>query len=113
MNLSLIPISILVSTLFAKPSFPQGLPTAKPEDVGMSWVRLKRIRPVMQAYVDQEKVAGMITAVARRGKLVHFDELGMMDVEAGKKMRPDTIFRIYSMTKPIASAAMMILYEEG
>ncbi|MEE9264006.1 MAG: serine hydrolase domain-containing protein [Vicinamibacteria bacterium] len=113
-NLSLsILISILVSILVPGPAFPQGLPTAKPEDVGMSTTRLERIRPVMQAYVDQGKLPGMITAVARRGKVVHFDRLGMMDVEAGKKMRPDTIFRIYSMTKPITGVAMMILYEEG
>jgi CubicO group peptidase (beta-lactamase class C family) len=79
----------------------------------MSTSRLERIRPIMQAYVGEGRIPGMITAVARRGKLVHFEQLGMMDVEAGKKMRSDTIFRIYSMTKPIANVAMMILYEEG
>jgi len=106
-------VSILFGFVIATGVYGQGLPTAKPEDVGMSTARLERIRPVMQAYVDQGKVPGMVTAVARRGKLVHFDQLGMMDVEAGKKMRPDTIFRIYSMTKPITGVAMMILYEEG
>ncbi len=106
-------LNFLLLILLAVPSFPQGLPSAKPEDVGMSTARLERIRPVMQAYVDEGKVPGMITAVARRGKLVHVDQLGMMDLEPGKKMRSDTIFRIYSMTKPVTAVAMMILYEEG
>jgi CubicO group peptidase (beta-lactamase class C family) len=94
-------------------TFGQGLPTAKPEEVGMSSERLARIRPVVKAYVDEGKMPGVITVVARRGKVCQFDVVGMMDVEAGKKMRPDTIFRIYSMTKPVTGVAMMILYEEG
>ena len=56
---------------------------------------------------------GAISLVARRGKVVHFETYGSMDVERSKPMRPDTIFRIYSMTKPIASVALMMLYEEG
>jgi CubicO group peptidase (beta-lactamase class C family) len=79
----------------------------------MSSERLARIPPVVKAYVDEGKMPGVITVVARRGKVCHFDVVGMMDVEAGKKMRSDTIFRIYSMTKPVTGVAMMILYEEG
>lgn len=94
-------------------TFGQGLPTAKPEEVGMSSKRLARIRPVMKAYVDEGKMPGVITVVARRGKVCHFDVVGMMDEVMGKKMRRDTIFRIYSMTKPVTGVAMMILYEEG
>ncbi len=91
----------------------QGLPRAAPDEVGLSGERLARIRPVMQAYVDAGTLPGVTTAIARRGKLVHFEQIGMMDVERGKSLRPDTIFRMASMTKPMTGVAMMILYEEG
>ncbi len=91
----------------------QGLPRATPEEVGLSSQRLTRIRPVMQAYVDAGTLPGVTTAIARRGKLVHFDQIGMMDVEQGKPLHPETIFRMASMTKPMTGVAMMILYEEG
>ncbi|MCP5107928.1 MAG: serine hydrolase [bacterium] len=89
----------------------QGLPTAKPEDAGLSSTRLARIKPVMQGYVDRGKLAGLMTMVARQGKVVHFETYGRMDT--GKEMRHDTIFRIASMTKPVTSVAVMMLYEEG
>jgi CubicO group peptidase (beta-lactamase class C family) len=89
------------------------LPTAKPEDVGMSGERLARISPAMQGYIDRKLVPGVITAVVRRGKLVHLDVQGAMDAEAGTPMRDDAIFRIASMTKPITSVALMLLWEEG
>jgi len=79
----------------------------------MSSERLDRIRPKMQAYVDAKQLPGFITMVARRGKLVHFEQVGQMDVEAATPMLEDTIFRMYSMTKPITGVAVMILYEEG
>lgn len=87
--------------------------TIAPEKVGFSTDRLGRIHPVMQAYVDQKKLPGVITLVSRRGKVVHFERFGLMDIESNKPMQADTIFRIYSMTKPITSVAMMMLYEEG
>lgn len=87
--------------------------TIAPEKVGFSTERLGRVHPVMQAYVDQKKLPGVITLVSRRGKVVHFERFGLMDVESNKPMQADTIFRIYSMTKPITSVAMMMLYEEG
>jgi CubicO group peptidase (beta-lactamase class C family) len=87
--------------------------TVTPEEVGLSSARLERLRTVMQGYVDQGKLAGLVTLVARRGEVAHFDCFGMMDIEAGKPMRPDTIFRIYSMTKPITCVAFMMLFEEG
>jgi CubicO group peptidase (beta-lactamase class C family) len=95
------------------PILAQGLPVAEAEEVGMSSQRLERIRSLTQVYVDEEKLPGVSTLVARRGKVVHFEQVGMMDIEAGKKMLPDTIFRMYSMTKPITGVAVMILYEEG
>ncbi|HKQ72871.1 MAG TPA: serine hydrolase domain-containing protein [Blastocatellia bacterium] len=90
-----------------------GLPTARPEDVGMSSERLARIRTGMQRYVDRGLVPGVVTLVARRGRVVHFEAIGYRDVEAKTPMTTDTIFRIASMTKPIASVALMTLYEEG
>ena len=63
--------------------------------------------------MDEKKFAGTISMVARRGKVVHFHVNGSMDDEAGKAMRPDTIFRMHSMTKPIASIALMQLYEQA
>jgi CubicO group peptidase (beta-lactamase class C family) len=90
-----------------------GLPTARPEDVGMSPERLARIRTGMQRYVDHGMVPGVVTLVARRGRVVHFEAIGYRDVEAKAPMTTDTIFRIASMTKPIASVALMTLYEEG
>ena len=89
------------------------LDTAKPEAVGMSSERLARIGPAMQAYIDQDLTPGVITAIMRKGKLVHFQVQGDMDVEAGTAMREDAIFRIASMTKPITSVALMMLWEEG
>jgi CubicO group peptidase (beta-lactamase class C family) len=85
----------------------------EPEQVGMSARRLERIEPVMQGYVDKKGFAGISTLVARRGAIVHAGQVGWMDREAQKPMRPDTIFRIYSMTKPIICTALMTLYEEG
>lgn len=89
------------------------LPTAKPEAVGMSSERLARIAPIMQTYIDNKRVPGVIAAVVRKGKVVHFSMQGSMDVEAGKAMRADAMFRIASMTKPITSIALMMLWEEG
>ncbi len=89
------------------------IPRAKPERVGMSSERLARIAPAMQRYIDAGLTPGVITAIVRKGKLVHFEVQGDMDVEAGKPMQADAIFRIASMTKPITSVALMMLWEEG
>ena len=94
-------------------AFGQGLPTAIPEEVGVSAERLKRIRPVMQNYIDNGRIPGFLTVVARRGKIVHFETIGMRDIENNKPIEADTIFRIHSMSKPITSVAVMMLYEEG
>jgi len=98
---------------FTTSVFGQGLPRTVPEKVGVSAERLERIRPVMQDYVDKGHLPGFLTVVARRGKIVHFETIGMRDVENNKPVEPDTIFRIYSMSKPITSVAVMMLYEEG
>ena len=89
------------------------LPVAKPEEVGMSSERLSGIRPAMQRYVDRNLVPGVVSLIACQGRVVHLDVIGFQDVEARVPMRTDTIFRIASMTKPITSVALMMLYEEG
>ena len=85
---------------------------SNPAAVAMSPDRLARIAPAMQRYIDDGTIAGCNTLIARRGE-VHAESLGMRDREAGAVMTPDTIFRIYSMTKPIVSTALMMLWEEG
>ena len=90
-----------------------GVPTAEAETVGMSSERLARIDEVMQAYIDRNETAGVVTLVARKGKVVHFSALGERDAENNAPMTHDSIFRIASMTKPIASLALMMMYEEG
>jgi len=89
------------------------LPVTSPEDVGMSSEALARIKPAVQALVDDVKIPGASVIVARKGNIVFFETFGMMDKEAKKPMQKDTIFRIYSMTKPVTSVAVMMLYEEG
>ena len=84
-----------------------------PEEVGFASQRLARIKTKMQRYVDEQKLAGISTLITRRGNVVHFEQVGMADVEAGTPMAADTIFRIYSMTKPITSVAVLMLLEEG
>ena len=91
----------------------QKVSVTKPEKVGLSSTRIERINTIMQNYVDEGKLAGVVTMVARRGKVVHFERFGVMDVETRKPMQLDTIFRIYSMSKPITSVAVMMLYEES
>ena len=89
------------------------LPVAEPESVGMSSERLQRLSDAMAGYIDRRQVAGTVTLVARRGKVVHFEAQGERWPEEEAPMTRDTIFRIASMTKPIASVALMTLYEEG
>ena len=106
---------LLIVTLVLGSSFLKAktLHLVEPESVGMSSERLARISPVMQKYIDEELTPGVVTAVMRQGKLVHLETQGYMDVEAKKPMSEDAIFRIASMTKPIASVALMMLWEEG
>jgi CubicO group peptidase (beta-lactamase class C family) len=86
---------------------------ADPEESGFSSERLARIGPGMQKYIDARKMPGVVSLVARHGSIVHFESRGLMDIVADKPMRTDTIFRIMSMTKPIACVGLMMLYEEG
>ncbi len=87
--------------------------TVPPEKLGFSGARLARIHQAMQRFVDEGKFAGVLALIARRGQVAYCDCVGLRDVEAGKPVEVDTLFRIYSMTKPITSVAVMMLYEEG
>jgi CubicO group peptidase (beta-lactamase class C family) len=91
----------------------QGLPTASPESVGLSAQRLDRITAVMRKHVDEGLLAGAVAIVARDGKVAYLQSVGMRDRENRIEMGPDAIFRIASMSKPITSVAVMMLYEEG
>jgi CubicO group peptidase (beta-lactamase class C family) len=87
--------------------------TVSPESVGFSSTRLERVGGAMQKYIDQNLFAGVVVLVARQGQVAYLEKFGWQEIAAGKPMAFDTIFRIYSMTKPITSAAVMMLSEEG
>ena len=89
------------------------LPLGKPEDVGMSSERLRRVDDVIARYVDAKKVSGAVTLVARGGRVVHYEAQGVMDVESKTPMRTDSIFRMASSTKPVTGVAILMLIEEG
>lgn len=89
------------------------LPRASPESVGMSSERLDRMNEAIHAYVDAGRTPGVVTLIARHGKVVHVDAYGKADLESGRATRTDDVFRMYSMTKPITSVALLMLYEEG
>lgn len=110
---ALLTVSLATVALPAWAKDDAGIPTTKPERVGMSSERLERITPAMQEYIDAGLVPGTVTMIARKGKVVHFVAQGYMDAESKTPMRKDAIFRIASMTKPIASVALMMLWEEG
>jgi CubicO group peptidase (beta-lactamase class C family) len=89
------------------------MPVAKPEDVGLSGERLARMTKAIHDYVDEGRTPGVVTLIARHGKVVHLDAYGKADLASGRQTRTDDIFRMYSMTKPITSAALLMLFEEG
>lgn len=91
----------------------QTLPVASPSAVGLSRERLDRIGIVMNRYIADGKMPGMVTMVIRHGEVAYYEAFGMMDIEANKKMTKDAIFRIASMSKAITSTAVMMLYEQG
>src|SRR5215204_5106020 len=91
----------------------ESLPTASPESVGFAAGALDKMDAGMQDLVDRKHLAGIVTLVARHGKVVQQKAYGVQSLETNAPMRLDTIARIYSMTKPVAGVAMMMLYEEG
>lgn len=91
----------------------QRLPETTPESVGLSQERLADITAFMQKHVDEKKLAGAVAVVARHGKVAYLQSVGKQDIEAGIDMSTNTIFRIASMTKPITSVAVLMLYDDG
>jgi CubicO group peptidase (beta-lactamase class C family) len=89
------------------------LPRAQPEEVGMSSDRLARLNAVLEADVKSGRIPGAVILVTRHGKIAYFETFGSENTRAGAAMRKDSIFRIYSMTKPLVSIAVMMLWEEG
>jgi len=116
----LLPILALMLALVVNPIFTPFTSRAKsdppvvaPETVGLAGNRLANIRTVMNRHVTEKQLPGAFGLIARRGKIAYQEAFGMADIEAGKPMQMDTIHRIYSMSKPITSVAVMMLYEEG
>ena len=89
------------------------LPFATPADVGLCPLRAQRLLDFLQVEIDRQRLPGAVALVARRGKVALFEHLGRQDPAAGTPMTRDSIFRIYSMTKPIVSVATMMLMEQG
>ena len=105
-RLSILPAIVL-------PLAAASLPTAKPEEVGLSSQRLQRIHEMVMRHVEARDISGAVTLVARRGRVVHFEAHGLMDIEAKKPMTRDALFRLASSSKPITAAAILMLMEEG
>src|SRR5262245_22335960 len=97
----------------AAPSPAASLIISKPEDAGFSSERLQRIRAAVQRHIDAKDFGGAVTLVARRGKVVHFEAQGLMDLEIKTSKRTDALFRLASMTKPITAVAVLMMMEEG
>jgi CubicO group peptidase (beta-lactamase class C family) len=108
-----IALPILFSVFLLSAAFAQAMQVVKPESVGLSSERLERIASTVQRNIDDKRIAGAVTMVVRRGQVAWFKAQGMADAEAGKPMRTDAMFRICSMTKPITTTAVMMLYEQG
>jgi CubicO group peptidase (beta-lactamase class C family) len=99
--------------LTTPPLFAEAVPSAPPEEVGLSSARLARIRQVLRAEVEAKKLPGAVALVARKGRIAYFDAVGARDPGTGATLGKDTLFRLYSMTKPFVSVAAMMLAEEG
>jgi CubicO group peptidase (beta-lactamase class C family) len=107
------PVTQSGGSVFLVPAAKNTNATVPPESVGLSSERLERIGRNIQMSVDENRIAGAVSLVARRGKIAYFKAFGMSNREDRKPMQTDQIFRICSMTKPITSVAVMMLYEEG
>ena len=106
-------VALALWAVIAAPAGAQSLPTSTPDAVGMAPERLARLSTAMKTYVDEGRLAGAVTLVARNGKVVHHEAVGRRDVERNVPMTTDTLFRIASMSKAVTSVAVMMLVEEG
>ena len=108
----LLPVAAILA-FWTLGALAQALPTASPESVGMSTERLAKITAVMQKEIADKKLPGAVVMVARKGKLVYSQAFGSLNNAAGGPMATDSLFRIYSMTKPLASTGLMMLNSES
>ncbi|MEN3378330.1 MAG: hypothetical protein V7604_3685 [Hyphomicrobiales bacterium] len=106
-------VSIAFLFAFAASVFAQELPTAKPADVGLSAERLERITQWLRDDSQKGTIPGAVVMIVRNGKVAYFESIGALDPQTKAPMRKDAIFRIYSMSKPITTVAVMMLYEQG
>ena len=108
--------ALLIGLLLASGAYqgqPLDLAVNKPESLGFSSERLERLHALMQQTVDRKELSGIVTILARHGKVVDYRSYGQKDIATGAPMTKDAIFRDFSMTKPVMAVAMMILYEQG
>jgi CubicO group peptidase (beta-lactamase class C family) len=113
MRKMLLVATLATSLLFQPLVFGASLEISRPEDVGMSAERLANVTRRLKALLDEEDTGGFQLLVSRRGKVVLFENLGFANVEQEIPVTEETLFRIYSMTKPVMGVAMMMLYEDG
>jgi CubicO group peptidase (beta-lactamase class C family) len=106
-------IALLGSVLLVTMAWAEVLPTAKPEEVGLSGERLDRVGQALKAQIANGRFPGAVAVVARKGRIAYFETFGQRDPVSGAPMSRDAIFRLYSMTKPFTSVAAMMLVEEG
>jgi CubicO group peptidase (beta-lactamase class C family) len=106
-------VAVIVAVAVEAPVGQVDLPVAKPETVGVSSQRLGRVKAFIQDYIDTNQIAGAVTLIARKGKVVHYEAQGWRYKEEDQPMTRDTIFTLMSMTKPIVSTALMMLWEDG
>jgi CubicO group peptidase (beta-lactamase class C family) len=115
MNTKFLRILLIAATLssvsFATAA--DGIAVVQPEEVGFSSEQLSKVESYFASRVEKGEIAGMVTLVARHGKIAHFSAVGYQDAEQEIPMERDTLFRVYSMTKPIVSTALMMLYQDG
>ena len=109
-RLTLLAAALLLQAGWA---WSQALPVASPESVGVSSKRLEKISQAMQAEVEQKRLPGAVVMLARKGKLVYAQAFGKLNNGSDTPMQIDSVFRIYSMTKPLVSTALMMLVEDG
>ena len=106
-------VSVALTVLVAFDAWANDVPRARPEDVGFDATRVSRMDRILANEVDRGEMAGIVILIARHGKIIHLNAIGYRDIAKQRKLEADSIFRIYSMTKPITSVALMMLYEEG
>lgn len=106
-------LATLTWLALASVGFAEGLPTAKPEEIGLSSQRLAKLTEAIRASIAKNEIPGAVLLIARHGKIGYFESLGALDPQTKAPMTKDAIFRIYSMSKPITTVAAMTLFEDG